>query len=208
MDYVTILFAIAAVQLLGAASPGPSFIIVTSYAVAGSRRSGLLVACGILAATMVWAVLAALGLGAFVTRFPAIYTALQLAGAGYLIWLGGKMLVSAIRARATARADLNPTPVAAWEALRAGFLTNMTNPKSIAYYSSVFVVMIPQGAPDWLFVAAVMVALSVSAAWWITLAAVFSVTRVRRIYDRAKRAIDAVMGGVLICLGARLVLSR
>jgi hypothetical protein len=31
----------------------------------------------------------------------------------------------------------------------------MTNPKSIAYYSSVFVVMIPQGAPDWLFVAAV-----------------------------------------------------
>jgi threonine/homoserine/homoserine lactone efflux protein len=101
MDYGTILFAIAAVQLLGAASPGPSFIIVTSYAVAGSRRSGLLVACGILGATMVWAVLAALGLGALVARVPAIYTALQLAGAGYLIWLGGKMLVSATRARAT-----------------------------------------------------------------------------------------------------------
>jgi threonine efflux protein len=208
LDYATILFAIAAVQLLGAASPGPSFIIVTSYAVAGSRRSGLLVACGILAATMVWAVLAALGLGALVTRFPAIYTGLQLAGAGYLIWLGGKMLVSAIRARATARANLNPTPVSAWQALRAGFLTNMTNPKSIAYYSSVFVVMIPQGAPDWLFVAAVTVAISVSAVWWIALAAVFSVARVQRTYGRAKRAIDAVMGGVLICLGARLVLSR
>jgi threonine efflux protein len=49
---------------------------------------------------------------------------------------------------------------------------------------------------------------SVSAAWWIALAAVFSVGRVQRTYGRAKRAIDAVMGGVLICLGARLVLSR
>jgi threonine efflux protein len=49
---------------------------------------------------------------------------------------------------------------------------------------------------------------SVSAAWWIALAAVFSVGRVQRTYGRAKRAIDAVMGGVLICLGVRLVLSR
>jgi threonine efflux protein len=208
MDYVAILLAIAIVQLLGAASPGPSFIIVTSYAVAGSRRSGLLVACGILSATLVWALLAALGLGAFIARFPAIYTALQLAGAGYLIWLGGRMLVSALRARAGAREDLSPAPVSAWQAVRAGFLTNMTNPKSIAYYSSVFVVMIPQGAPGWLFVAAVAVAFSVSAAWWIALATAFSVASVQRAYRRARRGIDAVMGGVLICLGARLVLSR
>jgi threonine efflux protein len=208
MDYVAILLAIALVQLLGAASPGPSFIIVTSYAVAGSRRSGLLVACGILAATVVWALLAALGLGALVARFPAVYTALQLAGAGYLIWLGARMLVGALWNRATARAELNTAPVSAWQALRAGFLTNITNPKSIAYYSSVFVVMIPNDAPGWLFVAAVAVALSVSATWWLGLATVFSAARVQRTYVKAKRAIDALMGGVLVCLGARLVLSR
>jgi threonine efflux protein len=208
MDYVAILLAIAVVQLLGAASPGPSFIIVTSHAVAGSRRSGLLVACGILSATVVWAMLAALGLGAFIARFPAVYTALQLAGAAYLIWLGARMLLGAMRARAAAPTVMRPAPVAAWQAVRAGFLTNMTNPKSIAYYSSVFVVMIPSDAPAWLFVAAVTVALSVSAMWWITLAAVFSTARIQRAYARAKRAIDAVMGAVLICLGARLVLSR
>jgi threonine efflux protein len=208
MDYATILFGIALVQLLGAASPGPTFMVVTSHAIGGSRRSGLLVVCGVLLASLAWALLAALGLAAFIARFPTVYTVLQLAGAAYLIWLGARMLAGAVRRGAEPAGPVRTAAVSGWRVVRAGFLTNMTNPKSAAYYTSIFVVMIPAEAPGWLFIAAVCVALLVSATWWVAVACLFSVPRAQRAYARARRAIDAVMGGVLIALGARLVLSR
>src|SRR3954447_21393671 len=58
MDYRQILLGIAVIQLLGAASPGPTFIVVSSYSINQSRRYGLLASLGVLTATFAWAVLA------------------------------------------------------------------------------------------------------------------------------------------------------
>ena len=207
MDYTSIFLSIAAVQLLGAASPGPNFIIVTSYSIGESRRRGLLVVCGILLGTLSWAILAACGLGVLIAHFPSVYAALQLASAGYLIWLGGKMLTNVVRNHRAAPVSGHAPATSAWQAVRTGFLTNMTNPKSIAYYSSLFGVVIPPDAPSWLLAAAVGTALLVSAAWWISVAMFFAVARIRRSYERARRAIDAVLGGALIVVGVRLAIS-
>lgn len=211
MDPVSILFGIAAVQLLAAASPGPTFIIVSSHALGEPRRRGLRVVVGVLLADLTWAVLAASGLGVLVLRYPALYAGLQLAGAAYLIWLGARMLIGVLRRPGTAPLDDDgpaPAPTTAWPAMRAGFLTNMTNPKSIAYYTSLFVVVMPADPPLWLFAAAVATAVLVSAAWWIAVALFFTAPPLRRVYMRVRRGIEAVMGGVLVCLGVRLALAR
>ncbi|HEX2114253.1 MAG TPA: LysE family translocator [Alphaproteobacteria bacterium] len=203
MDVFGILLGVAVVQFLAAASPGPNFIIVTSYSIGESPRRALLVVCGILTATLTWAVLAACGLGVILMRFPAIYSALQLASAAYLIWLGAKMLIGVLRG-ADGPLKAPPRSGSPWEAVRAGFITNMTNPKTIAYYSSLFVVMIPADPPPSLFVAAVATAFIVSAAWWISVALFFGLTPIRRGYDRARRSIDAMLGALLIGIGVRL----
>lgn len=52
MEVFWILAALAATQLLAAASPGPNFVIVTSHATGGSRRAGFQVVAGLLAATV------------------------------------------------------------------------------------------------------------------------------------------------------------
>jgi len=208
MHSVSILFSIAAVQLLAAASPGPTFVIVSRYSIGESRRRGLLVVSGVLLADLTWAVLAASGLGVLVLRYPAIYTVLQIAGAAYLTWLGGKMLIGVTRKREAARIGGGAPSATACQAVRAGFLTNMTNPKSIAYYTSLFVVMMPPDPPIWLFAAVVFTAVLVSAAWWIAVALFFAVPPVRRTYERARRGIEAIMGGVLVGLGVRLAFSR
>src|SRR5262245_25378404 len=114
MDSIGVLLSIAAVQLLGAASPGPTFMIVSSASIAGSRRLGLLAVFGVLLATMAWALLAAIGLGVVIARNPAIYTALQVAGAAYLVWLGVRMLMTALRKRETS-ANHQYLPVSARE---------------------------------------------------------------------------------------------
>jgi threonine efflux protein len=208
MEYIAILLGIATMQFVAAASPGPNFILVTNYTLSKSRLSGLLVACGILLASLTWALLAAGGLGVFLSRFPTIYNILQLVSAGYLVWLGLKVLLGVWRSRSSTLAQREPPALSNWQAVRAGFITNMTNPKSVAYYSSLFLVMVPSDAPSWLLAAAVGVAFSVSAIWWTSVPLLFATGPVRSCYERIRHVIDTVMGALLIGLGMRLVLAR
>src|SRR5262245_65027903 len=122
-----------------------------SYAAGGDRRSGLLVTLGVCLATICWASLAAAGLGTVLASFPKAYRTLQLAGAAYLIWLGIRLLHSVLQAGASGVASSwwDP-PGGGWSVLRAGFLTNITNPKVVAYYASLFGVLIPSDATLWL----------------------------------------------------------
>lgn len=207
MDAAPVLAAVAATQLLAAASPGPTFVVVTSHATSGSRRAGLKAAAGVLAATATWACLAALGLGAVVGRLPWLYGALQFAGAAYLVFLGARMVLGALRGGGRA-ATAAAGPARGWVAVRAGFLTNIANPKSVAYYASLFAVMVPGDAPPWLLSSAVATALLVSTAWWAAVALLFSLPPVRRGYEAVRRWVDLVAGGLLVALGVRLAVSR
>jgi threonine efflux protein len=206
MDVLGILVGIATVQFLAAASPGPNFILVTSTAMAGSRRDALPVVAGVLLGTLSWAVLAACGLGVLLAQAPALYSALELACAAYLVWLGAKMLIAAWRHRGAAPAAA-AKPVTAWQGLRLGYITNMINPKSVAYYSSLFVVMMPADPPPWLFAAAVATAMLASVAWWIAMMLFFAAPPVRSAYLRARRFIDAALGGVLVVIGVRMAVG-
>jgi threonine efflux protein len=207
MEVATILFGIAMVHLLALASPGPTFVVVTSYAVAGNRRAGFLVTLGVLIATLTWASLAAMGLGTVIAQFSWLYVGLQIAGAAYLIYLGAKMLIGVMR-KAPVEVARAPHSDSGWRAVRAGFLTNISNPKVIAYYASLFGVMIPPNAPNWLFLAAAGTALLVSAAWWSFITLFFAIPLIQRGYLRVRRQMDAGMGGLLILLGGRLLLFR
>jgi threonine efflux protein len=68
--------------------------------------------------------------------------------------------------------------------------------------------MIPHDAPTWLFLAAAGTALLVSALWWSFVTLFFAIPLVRRSYTRIRRRVDAVMGGILILLGGRLLIFR
>jgi threonine efflux protein len=204
MNQVTILAGIAAIHALAIASPGPTFAVVMSYAVKGDRRAGLLLSFGVVLATLSWALAAAAGLGTLLASFPLAYRGLQLIGAAYLTYLGAKLLIGIVRQKGPAAPHAASAPVSGPEAIRAGFITNITNPKVVAYYASLFGVMIPAGAPGWLFWSAVAVVVVVSAAWWIAVTLFFTVPSVSRAYVRAKPGLDVIMGVVLIALGLRL----
>jgi threonine efflux protein len=95
-----------------------------------------------------------------------------------------------------------------WRAVRAGYLTNISNPKVIAYYVSLFGVTVSPDAPGTMFVAAVATALLVSAAWWSFVPLFFALPVVQKVYVRVRRQMDGIMGGRLIVLGGRLLVSR
>lgn len=207
MEYLSQLLTLSGIVLLACISPGPDFVAVTSHAL-NDRRSGLLVGLGIACAVVVWAALAILGFGLLIRELFWLYETIRLAGAAYLIYLGARMLIAACTTRSggphvhgVARAR----PSQAW---RQGFMVGITNPKTATFFATLFVTVLPVGAPSWVYVSVVALAGLITAGWLGALASFFSVGRVRSVYARMSRAVDALMGAALVGLGIRLASSR
>lgn len=203
--YFAELATISLVVLLACMSPGPDFIAVTSNALS-DRKRGLLVAFGISIACAIWAALAIFGLSIVLTHLSWFYDVLRLVGAGYLFWLGGKMLLSARKRQQSI--NVKRIESALHTAFRTGFLVGITNPKSAAFFGSLFVAVLPPQPPLWVHATTISIVLVVAMAWFGCLAVLFSIRRVRDSYQIVRRPIDAVMGVVLMGLGARLAMSR
>ena len=200
---------IAAVLFLGVLSPGPNFALVTSTAMTVSRHAGVLTGLGLAAASCTWTLLAVGGIGLILGRFPAIAVTVKMAGAIYLVWIGTRMIRRAGRPIPEANhAERSGTAATGVATAGKAYLISMTNPKAIAFYGSIFTVMVPVSAPRWFNAAIVLIAALVSGSWYCGLALLFSQAATRHVFARGRTAIEAVMGAVLIGLGGRLLFSR
>ena len=205
MDYIGVLMTITGVLALGVISPGPNFAIVTSTTMAVSRRAGVLTGLGLAVASFTWALLAVAGLGLLIAHAGWVYTAVRLAGAAYLIWIGAKMVLGARKPIQDPSGKPGVVgPAAAWK----GFLVSMTNPKAVAFYGSIFAAMVPAHAPTWVHVTIVLISAGVSALWYCGLALLFSNGAVRRTFARGRSMIETTMGLFLIGLGCRMLVNR
>ena len=123
--------AFAALVFVMVVVPGPSVLFTVSRAVTIGRRGALITVVGNELGLVVQVVAVAFGAGAVVQRSAEVFTAVKLAGAVYVVYLG----VQAIRHRhsmATALAG-NLPPVTRGRALRDGFMVGVANPKTIVF---------------------------------------------------------------------------
>jgi len=197
--------AVITITLLACISPGPDFAMVCRNGLLLSRRAGVLTAVGIGLGVLVHVSYTLLGLGWVLQQTPWLFTALKLAGAAYLIYLGIKML----RARPdTQPLDAAPPALSDLAALRTGFLTNALNPKTSIFIVSLFmgVVRPDTGLPVQiaygLFIAGAHVA------WFSLVALCFSAGSVREKLMAARQWIDRAFGGLLVSFGVLLTLAQ
>ena len=80
--------SIASICAAGAMSPGPSLAVVVRNTVQGGRAQGVMTGVGHGLGVGGYALVAVLGLAVFFEAFPTATRAVELAGAGYLVWLG------------------------------------------------------------------------------------------------------------------------
>ena len=206
MSYFPQLAAVAGVMLLGCISPGPDLMAVTSHALV-KRRPGLFAAFGIATSHALWATLAVFGLGLILAQVAWLYGAIRIAGALYLVYLGLKTLIG-LRQPASPM-DAAALPVrSGLQAYRRGLMVGLTNPKAAAFFGSLFVTVLPAHAPLWVHAATIGIVASISLGWFSAMAVLFSTRRVQHGYNRLRKPIDAVMGTLLIGLGAKLAMDR
>lgn len=162
-------------------------------------------ALGISAAIVAWSALTICGLALILAKFDGLYEIIRLAGGAYLVYLGIRLMIASRRpSNASHQVAIRTTD----GSFRRGFFIGITNPKSAAFFSSLFATVLPASAPVWVYVVTVLIAGFVSTGWFSLLAVMFSVGTVQRVYQRARRWIDAAMGATLTAIGVRLALSR
>ena len=126
-------FAVASFILI--VIPGPSVLFVIGRALAYGRRTALASVAGNAVGLEVVAMCVALGIGQLVERSVLVFTAVKLAGAGYLISLG----ISAMRQRRSLGSAFAtaPAPRRQRKAALEGFVVGVTNPKAVILFAAV-----------------------------------------------------------------------
>jgi threonine/homoserine/homoserine lactone efflux protein len=204
MDNFTTSIAVLVAILLGAMSPGPSFLVVARTAVAGSRARGILAALGMGIGGAAFALAALLGLQLLLTAAPAIYKALQVVGAAYLLLIAYRLWKSApqpleMANNAVVRQNLPR------RALVLGLATQLSNPKTAIVYASVFSALLP-GQPSLSAVAALSVTVfAIEFGWYALVAIAFSTGSARQAYIRGKKWIDRLAAGAMTALGVKIL---
>jgi threonine/homoserine/homoserine lactone efflux protein len=113
-------------------TPGADTLYIVTRATASGRKAGAVAAMGIAAGCCVHIVAAGLGLSALLAASAAAFTAVKLAGAAYLIYLGVALWRSGPRSPRPAAAALPPTPLS--RVFVQGMLTNVLNPKVALFF--------------------------------------------------------------------------
>ena len=187
--------------------PGPSLLFTIGRALTVGRREALLSAVGNGIGIFGQIIALAVGLGALVAASSTAFTAVKLAGAVYVVYLG----VEAIRHRADARRALADVsgPVrsaSSWSAIRTGSIVGVTNPKTLVFFAAFlpqFIDVSAPAAPQLLALGALFCAMAiVSDGCWVIAA-----SQARAWFAHKPRRLDhlgAAGGAMMIGLGATL----
>jgi threonine/homoserine/homoserine lactone efflux protein len=130
-------------------TPGPDMLLVLRNGLRGGSPVAWATGLGCCTGISIHAVAATLGLSALIAASSEAFTALKIAGAAYLVWLGASAIASTIGSRsdsATRHSELARTSGLGTEgidrrtAFRQGLLSNLLNPK----IAVLFVTLLPQ----------------------------------------------------------------
>jgi threonine/homoserine/homoserine lactone efflux protein len=203
------LVAFVAVSAVVICTPGQDTALTIRNTLAGGRSGGFATAAGVAAGQAVWTIAASAGIVALLSASEPVFRAIKLAGAAYLVYLGLQSLVAAVRGHVhwpTPRGGNDTT--AAPRAFRQGLLSNLGNPKMAVFFASLLPQFAPDGSASFVALLALGFLFCSMTFAWLTLYTV-AVTRARTLLGvRARRALDAVTGIVLVALGARLVTEK
>ena len=181
MEFLIPLGAVFGAILIGAVSPGPSFVYVARTSIAVSRSTGIASALGMGLGGLMFAGAAMLGLHVVLTVVPWAYLGLKIGGGAYLMFLALQLWRGAREPIA-----MNQVSPQRPDTLRRFFLvglaTQLSNPKTAIAYASIFTALLPVNPPTWVAWVILVVIFLIETGWYAIVAIVFSAEGPRRSY--------------------------
>lgn len=193
--------------------PGPDTALGLRNSALGGSTAMWWTGLGCCTGLLVHAAVSVAGLSALLAASAAAYSALKIAGAAYLVWLGASSLW---KSRHGARAEPGPPEphlpgghtLSRATAFRQGLISNLLNPKIVLLFLTLLPQFVSQGEPrarTSLVLSLVFVA--VALVWWRTISWLIGSLRRVLTRPRVRLLLERVTGAILIAVGLRVALD-
>ncbi len=188
--------------------PGSDTVYVLTRAMVGGRKKGVISALGISTGILVHTLLAALGLSVILRESALAFNIMKFAGAGYLVFLGIKAIVSKKPLFDSDPESLDESPLKVY---RQGVLTNVLNPKAALFFLALMPQFVSQsaGSSPLPFLALGLTFFTTSTIWSVVLAfaASFANALLRK-NERVQNGAGKATGIIYILLGLNVLRSK
>ena len=201
---MSLLFSICALHLVAQLSPGPDILLIAKCSASTTTANTLKVILGISLGILFWVLLTLMGFKVLVDQLPWIQQVLMLVGGFFLARMGWAMWNGGLQAYRQAKKQDEMLENGSQQIgtqnryFTMGLLTNLSNPKTLIYFSSVFSLALSASAPELLklqlaVIIPIQTFLTFSLLMWV-----LSRTSIKRVYQRSGHYIDLVSGGLFL----------
>ena len=198
-------FSLVLVCMMGAMSPGPSLAVVLKHTMSGGMKNGMLAALSHGVGVGLYAAASLLGLGTLMVQFPTVYQVLVYLGAGYLAYLGLKILLAK---PSNDELQVQKIEVSATKALQDGFAIAFLNPKLAIFFLALFSQFIdPQALTLSVGIIMCLTVFVIDTGWYLLVALLTEVSKNKLGFTKQSPWLDKTLGIVFIALAIRVVLS-
>lgn len=194
--------------LLAIASPGPNILAVIGTSMSVNRASGMALAIGVATGSFTWALLTVFGLSAILATYASALLVIKIFGGLYLLWLAYKSFKSAASKHDIEAKELAGGRRTPFGYFQRGYIIQMTNPKAALAWIAIISLGLQEGAPLWVGAVIVLGTFALSIIIHLLYAVAFSTPVMVRIYGKARRGIQVVLGTFFALAGLRLLTSR
>jgi len=189
---------------MGAMSPGPSLALILRNTLSGGMTQGVLSGLGHGLGITFCAVVAVSGLVAIINTIPNFFSVAQIAGSLFLIWLGGKMIISFFKKEYDVNENI-PSNSSAYQGFLEGFLIAILNPKIAAWLLALFSQFVePEALLSEQIVLVTTVGI-IDASWYCLVAFLASSSKLLKGLQHNASRIDLGMGILLIILASGML---
>lgn len=196
---MSLLLTICALHFVAQLTPGPDVLLIAKSSASTTRLNTLKIILGISAGIVVWVVLTLLGFTVLVEQFPWIQQILMLIGGFFLARMGYGMLKEGLTSAQSPQLEGTLTLQNAQQKyFLLGLFTNLSNPKTLIYFSSVFSLALGSSANANLksqlaFIIPLQTFLVFSLFMFI-----MSTPKIKALYQRAGHSIDILSGALFL----------
>ncbi|MCO8099510.1 MULTISPECIES: LysE family transporter [Acinetobacter] len=197
---MSLLLTICALHFVAQLSPGPDIILIAKSSASTTRRNTIHIIAGISLGIVLWVVLTLLGFTVLVEQFPWIQQVLMLIGGLFLAKMGWAMLSGGLRSlkQSTALEDVPAQSSAQKNYFLLGLFTNLSNPKTLIYFSSVFSLALSSSASDYLKAQLAVIIPLQTFLTFVLLMLLLSQPKIKAVYQRSGSYIDILSGALFL----------
>jgi RhtB (resistance to homoserine/threonine) family protein len=203
--YLPLIGTVTVINILGAVSPGPDFIVTVQNSIQHSRLKGFLTGLGVACGLLIHISYCAAGIGLIISTSPWLFSLFKIAGSSYLIWLGISSILSKSHSKEVDETG-EKTMISNRKAFRTGLFTNLLNPKAMLFFLSLFTFVMNPMPPVPIVIICGAIIFLTAVVWFAMVSYFFTEKHIQKVFFRFEKTINSILGLILIYIGIRVLL--